>query len=133
MTGCRSGSAMKFLLDVCAASRAMHAALVRWGHDVASALETAPQADDEAILDWARAEQRILVTEDKDFGELVFVRRLPHSCIIRIVDMRVQDKVAAMQDLIEGYSDSLRDGMLIVVTENRVRIRSSEAAETGGT
>lgn len=123
---------MKFLLDACAASRAMHAALVGWGHDVASVLQTAPQADDEEILDWARAEQRILVTEDKDFGELVFVRRLPHPCIIRFVDMRVQDKVEAMQDLIADYADSLRDGMLIVITENRVRIRSSEAAGPGG-
>ena len=110
----------------------MHAAPAGWGHDVASALETAPQAEDEEILAWARGERRILVTEDKDFGELVFVRRLPHPCIIRFVDMRVQDKVAAMQDLIAGYTDSLRDGMLIVVTENRVRIRSSEADGPGG-
>ena len=96
-----------------------------WGHDVVSALETAPSATDESLLTWAREEQRVLVTEDKDFGELVFVRRLSHPCIVRFVDMRVEDKVAAMHDLIETYTDSMRDGVLIVVTPSRVRIRSS--------
>ena len=103
----------------------MHAALIDWGHDVVSALETAPRATDESLLAWAREEQRVLITEDKDYGELVFVRRLPHSCIIRFVDMRIEDKVAAMHDLIETYADSMRDGVLIVVTPSRVRIRSS--------
>jgi len=124
---------VKFLLDACAASKSLLAALTDLGCDVLSVLDLFPSAPDEALLAVAIEEGRVLITEDKDFGELVFVRRLPHSCIIRIVDMRVQDKVVAMQDLIESYSASLRDGMLIVVTENRVRIRSSETAETGGT
>ena len=125
MIACLYASAMKFLLDVCAASRTMRAALMGWGHDVVSALETAPRATDESLLTWAREEQRVLVTEDKDFGELVFVRRLSHPCIVRFVDMRVEDKVAAMHELIETYADSMRDGVLIVVTPSRVRIRSS--------
>ena len=50
----------------------------------------------EELLTLALEEQRILVTEDKDFGELVFVRRLPHPCVIRLVDMPVAEKVAAM-------------------------------------
>ena len=103
----------------------MRAALAGWGHDVVSALETAPSATDESLLAWAREEQRVLITEDKDFGELVFVRRLPHPCIVRFVEMRIEDKVAAMHDLIETYADSMRDGVLIVVTASRVRIRSS--------
>ena len=98
---------------------------MNWGHDVVSALEIAPRATDESLLTWAREEQRILLTEDKDFGELVFVRRLPHPCIVRFVDMRIEDKVAAMRDLIEIYGDSMRDGVLMVVTASRVRIRSS--------
>ena len=65
----------------------------------------------------------MLVTEDKDFGELVFVRGLPHPCIIRFVDMRVAEKVAAMRELLEQREDALREGALIVVTRRRVRIR----------
>lgn len=49
------------------------------GHDVLSARETAPGASDEALLALANQERRVLVTEDKDFGDLVFVRRLDLS------------------------------------------------------
>ena len=78
-----------------------------------------------------RPEARVLVTEDKDFGELVFVRRLPHPCIIRFVDMRVEEKVAAMRELLERHADAIRDGALIVVTRGRVRIRF-EVRDNGG-
>ena len=89
---------MRFLLDVCASSRGMRAVLVDSGHDVLSALERDPRAADEELLALALEEQRIPVTEDEDFGELVFVRRLPHPCVIRFVDMPVVEKVAAMRE-----------------------------------
>ncbi len=73
----------------------------------------------------------MLVTEDKDFGALVFVRRLPHPCIIRFVAMRVEEKVAAMSELLECHADAIRDGALIVVTRGRVRIRF-EVQDNGG-
>ena len=122
---------MRFLLDVCAASRSMHAALTDLGHDVSSALERDPKAADEDVLAFALHEQRILITEDKDFGELVFVRRLPHPCIVRFVDMRIAEKVAAMRELIERYADAMQEGALIVVTQDRVRVRRGEGSEGG--
>ena len=122
---------MKFLLDVCAASRRMQDALVTHGHDVLSAAERNPRASDEEILALAIEERRILVTEDKDFGELVFVRRLPHPCIVRFVEMMVTEKVTAMRELIEQHPDLLSEGALIVVTQSRVRIRRRERAERG--
>jgi hypothetical protein len=42
------------------------------GHDVVAVAEISPRADDRTVLDLARQEQRILITEDKDFGRLVF-------------------------------------------------------------
>ena len=50
------------------------------GHDVLSGLDGDPRATDEALLALANQEERVLITEDKDFGELVSVRRLPHPC-----------------------------------------------------
>ena len=82
---------MKFLFDVCASSRALRMLLTDLGHDVLSASEVDPRASDDVLLALAMQEERVLVTEDKDFGELVFVRRLPHPCIIRFVDMRVEE------------------------------------------
>jgi predicted nuclease of predicted toxin-antitoxin system len=65
----------------------------------------------------------VLVTEDKDFGELVFVQRLPHPCIIRFLDMRVEEKVAAMRELLERYLEAMHAGAFIVVTRGRIRVR----------
>ena len=78
---------------------------------------------DHVLLALAYREERILVTEDKDFGELVFVQRLPHPCIVRFVEMRVVEKVAAMRSLIERHADTMGQGVLIVVSRDHVRFR----------
>ena len=105
--------------------------LTEGGHDVLSVLDVNQRATDEEIMALAVEERRILITEDKDFGELVFVRRLPHPCIVRLVDMPVSEKLRAIRELIESHPDAMREGALIVVTRNRVRIRSSENPERG--
>ncbi len=123
---------MKFLLDVCAASRSLHGLLVDLGHDVVSARDGFSRATDEALLARAAKEQRVLVTEDKDFGELIFVRRLPHPCVVRFVEMRIAEKVAAMRALIAEYADAMHEGAIIVVTRERVRLRSGRRNDQGG-
>ena len=80
---------MKFLLDVCVCSRSLCGLLTDLKHDVRLALDIDPPAEDEILLDLALRENRIFVTEDKDFGELVFVHRRPHRTIVRFVEMRV--------------------------------------------
>ena len=102
------------------------------GHDVVSALERNPRATDDELLALATEERRVIITEDKDFGEIAFVRRLPHPCIIRFVNMRVAEKVTAMKDLIESHPEAMQDGNLIVVTQSRVRIRRAQSSEQGG-
>ncbi|MDE0285925.1 MAG: DUF5615 family PIN-like protein [Gammaproteobacteria bacterium] len=114
---------MKFLLDVCATSHSLHAALTDLGHDVLSAHDLFPRASDETLLAFAQEEKRILITEDKDFGELVFLRGLPHPGIIRLVEMTPTERADAMRFLIEQYADRMCDGAIIVVTRKRIRIR----------
>ena len=58
------------------------------GHDVLAVSESIPQADDSVILDWAVKDKRILITNDKDFGELVFRSDVVHACIVLL---RLQD------------------------------------------
>ncbi len=116
---------MKFLLDVCASSRSMYLTLTGLGHDVISAIEIDPSAADEELLALAAEERRILITEDKDFGELVFVHSLPHPCIIRFLDMPVAEKAAAMMELLQHHEDDITADAIIVVTRGRIRIRRS--------
>ena len=114
---------MKFLLDVCASSRSLREMLTESGHDVRLVSDIDPSAPDELILDLALREARVLITEDKDFGELVFVRRMLHPGIIHFVEMRVDDQVAAMRELLEKYLSSVEQGAIVVVTKDRVRVR----------
>ena len=55
------------------------AALRGRGYDVLSVKESMQSASDEQVLERARVDQRILITFDKDFGELAFHRRLPNT------------------------------------------------------
>ncbi|MDE0139507.1 MAG: DUF5615 family PIN-like protein [bacterium] len=122
---------MRFLLDVCASSRAMRAMLASRSHDVSTVADRDLNASDVEVLAVALEEGRVLITEDKDFGELVFVRGLAHSGIIRFVDMRVEEKVSAMRSLLEHEADAIREGALIVVTRSRVRVRRGRHLERG--
>ena len=49
------------------------------------ASERFADAADEALLALAWREGRVLITEDNDFGALVFLRGLPHAGIVRLV------------------------------------------------
>lgn len=123
---------MKFLLDVCVSSRSLHTILADLGHDVLLALDVDPSAPDEALPALALRERRVLVTEDKDFGELVFVHRLPHPSIVRFVEMPVEDQVAAMQELLDRYPAEMQKGALIVVTRDRIRVRHKKRERRRG-
>jgi len=117
---------MKFLLDVSAASRELRLMLIDNGHDVLSAVEIGPQTPDTNLMALAFQERRILITHDKDFGELAVVHNLPCPCIIRLVDMFVEERVNAVRDLIENHSGILQERTLIVAGRNRVRVRKVE-------
>jgi predicted nuclease of predicted toxin-antitoxin system len=95
------------------------------GHDVLSAIDVDPTATDSELLDLARVQRRVLITEDKDFGELVFVRRQPHAGIIRFTNLTVDEKVLAMRELLEHHSTAIDERCIVVVTRNRIRIRRS--------
>jgi len=114
---------VKFLLDACASSRTLESFLLDRGHDVVSALAIDPKASDEELLELALREGRVLVTEDKDFGELVFVRRHPHGPIIRVVELSVDEQVQAMVELLDRHTADLTGPMLVTITRGRMRIR----------
>jgi len=62
---------MRFLADECC-DVALVGALRTDGHDVLYAVETLRGATDEELLNRALLEHRVLLTEDKDFGELIY-------------------------------------------------------------
>lgn len=94
------------------------------GHDVLIIAEGMPEADDMTILQRAFAEERIVVTNDKDFGELIFRRREPHHGVIlfRLQDESGESRLHVIKALMEQYSEQLPE-RFAVVTEKNVRFR----------
>ena len=74
-------------------------------------------------MDLALEQGRVLVTEDKDFGELVFIHGLPHGPIIRLMDLTVDEQVDGMEELLVNPVRELSGPVIMTVTHGRIRIR----------
>jgi predicted nuclease of predicted toxin-antitoxin system len=95
------------------------------GHDVLIVAEAMPEADDVEILQCAVTEKRIVVTNDKDFGELIFRHQEAHQGVIllRLQDEGGHNKVNVFKALLAQFSEKL-PGRFAVATERKVRFRS---------
>ena len=80
---------------------------------------------DEGVLQIARERDAVLVTGDKDFGELVFRRRLIHRGVIllRLSGLDPDDKAAVLASVIVAHESEMIDGFS-VIGPSSVRIRS---------
>jgi predicted nuclease of predicted toxin-antitoxin system len=115
---------MRFLAD-----ENIPRSIVRWlrseGHDVLYAAETRAQAPDADLLNEAEAQSLVLITEDKDFGELVFRGRLnSHGVVLlRMGDFPVSFRLARLQAVWTTIEGNL-PGNFLVLTESKLRVRS---------
>jgi predicted nuclease of predicted toxin-antitoxin system len=108
---------VKFLLDV-PVGREIAEWLREQGYDVSEV-----RTIDLAILRLARAQNRIVVTTDKDFGELAVRQGEAHRGIVRLPDVRTSERKAMLSTLIEHYREALERGAIITLTGTRIRIR----------
>jgi predicted nuclease of predicted toxin-antitoxin system len=94
------------------------------GYSVKAIAEISPSLPDEAVLELAVAENRLLITEDKDFGEWVFAHQhaMTGVLLIRYPASMRSSMVAAVIDLIGGHGTDL-DGSFTVLEPGRARIR----------
>ena len=116
---------MKLLLDTCVWGSASER-LRSQGHDVVWAGEWPEDPGDEEILERAYTEGRILVTLDKDFGELAVVYGHPHAGIIRLVDFKSTDQAAVCLKVLSLYAEQLQRGAIVTAEPGRLRIRDTE-------
>jgi predicted nuclease of predicted toxin-antitoxin system len=91
---------MKVLLDSCVSSKIGHE-LSNTGHDVEWVGDWDEDPGDDVILTHAFTYQQILITLDKDFGELAIVKRIPHHGIIRLVNISLKKQPPACIEIIK--------------------------------
>ncbi len=117
---------MRFLVDECTGP-----AVARWlreqSHDVFSVYEDARGMTDEDVLAKAFSGDWILITNDKDFGEMVFRESRPHHGVVflRLDDERTASKIDAIRRLLEYYADQLPDAF-VVVTQTQIRFATRQ-------
>jgi len=103
-----------------AAVRALEGA----GHDIVWVRTAAPGMSDPDVLAWAAREERILLTFDKDFGELARTSALPAKCgvvLLRMPMPRPGEVVRRLADLVTSRDDWA--GHFSVIEPGRVRMR----------
>ena len=112
---------MRFLVDECTGPKVAEWLRIE-GHEVFSVFDDARGISDDEVFAKAFAENWILLTNDKDFGEMVFRENRQHHGIIflRLDDERADNKINVLRQLITNYSDKL-PGQFVTVTENKVR------------
>ena len=112
---------MRFLVDRCAGRR-----LAEWlrgqGHDVVESRELGADPGDLALLEYAAAERRILVTIDNDFGELVYVRKISHAGVVRLPDVPADRRINLMAQVLDRHRHALETQMVVTIRDGRLRI-----------
>lgn len=114
----------RLVLDTCVWGGALQV-LQDQQHDVVWTGTWEVDPGDRAILNFAHTEKRILVTLDKDFGELAILKGLPHSGIIRLSNFRASQMAAAIHRLVTHYLSELLDGAIVTADPEKVRVRTS--------
>ncbi len=114
---------MKFLADACCDALIVRT-LRALGHEVAFVAEFAPSTADEDVLAQAFEEQRILITEGRDFCRLVFrdVRPAYGVVLVRIPARHRIRKADRITTLVNDYAARL-PGAMTTLTLPSIRIR----------
>lgn len=114
---------LKFVLDV-GVGHKVSAFLTENGYDVLSILDIDPAMPDADILVIAERDQRMVVTMDKDFGELAYRSRQKHEGILllRLEDASGDEKANVIREILGKYADDI-SGKFCVYQNGRLRIR----------
>lgn len=108
-------------MDGCAGRR-----LAEWlreeGHDVIEADRLGPDPGDTALLEMAASSNRVLITIDTDFGELIYRQGQDHAGLVRIPDVPVEQRIALLAEAIGRYRPALENRAIITIRGGRIRI-----------
>jgi predicted nuclease of predicted toxin-antitoxin system len=113
---------MKLLLDTCVWGGAVRE-LAEAGHDVIWSGDWPEDPGDEAILARAHEGGRILVTLDKDFGEMAIVRGLPHAGMIRLVNLSARQQARVCLHILALHGELLQAGAIVTAEPGFLRVR----------
>lgn len=94
------------------------------GYEVEAIIEIDPSIDDDEVLEIAIEKDVILLTEDKDFGELTYRLKKPNKGIllIRLSGLTIEKKVEMVLETLDKHMEELKNHFS-VLSVNKLRIR----------
>ena len=118
---------MRFLIDASLSYRVAEA-LQKAGHNAVHVRDVmSVDAPDTAIFDHAANDDRIIVSADTDFGELLSRRQAARPSLVllrRRTRRRPSDQTTLLLTQLPAVVDDLEAGAIVVIEEARVRVRS---------
>jgi predicted nuclease of predicted toxin-antitoxin system len=114
---------LKFLVDV-GVGKKVEKCLANQGYDTTSVRDIDPHLPDKEILKIAVSEKRMVVTMDKDFGELIYNSGLLHGgvLLLRLEDAKSDEKAKIIENILVKHSDKIPN-KFCVYKDGRLRIR----------
>jgi len=112
---------LKFLVDESTDLRVSEK-LKQMGFDKGSVIEIMRGAEDTAVIRKVIEENRIIVTNDKDFGWLAAFYKPPSIILLTLREDSAENRIRITQHIIERHRDVIY-GSIIIATEKEVRIR----------
>lgn len=116
-------SDIKFLIDESCGVKVVKA-LQEEAWNVVGIVGPMKGAKDEEVLKKACEEDRILITNDKDFGELIYHQKLPHKGVIllRLEGDFPEARFITIKRVVLRFQGKLK-GKYVVATERKIRLR----------
>lgn len=111
----------KFLVDE-STGRKLFELMLKSGEDVKFVGEIMKGAADKEVLKFCEKEKRVLITDDKDFGELVFKEKIPVSGVIlvRTGTTKAEARFLLLKELFKRFRT---ENKFIILKEEVIRIR----------
>ncbi len=98
------------------------------GHDALETEDLGPDPGDEALLRLAEVQNRIVITIDKDFGELIYRDRQPHAGLIRLPDVSPFQRIDMVEEIISRYPQELENRAIVTVRGESIRVSHPPAS-----
>lgn len=92
------------------------------GFDSVSVIEIMKGAEDIDVIKRAKKENRIIVTNDKDFGWLATIYKPPGLILLRLKKETIETKIKVIHNIIHKHQNSIC-GNMIIATEKKIRIK----------
>ena len=96
--------------------------LEKMGFDSVSVIDCMRGAEDEDVMKKAIEEDRVIITNDKDFGRLVRYYKPLGVILLRLRDESVENKFRVVSFVISSYGETIL-GNVLIVSERKIRVR----------